>query len=180
METNRFDYFGRSKIMEFGFHMWVKPVARMLAEFPEKQKEYGLDTHNNGAVNHFHSKRNGTTHKQRKEKRYLPRSGSSLEYLLSRMKTFSISKVFKLAAIFRNPDFKQRPLSVKEDKVEAVERVYFFPKSIINHTFESLSTHHQVTTLWFSIVLISILRTFSDGLKPEIKLWTLGSAQSRK
>ena len=103
METNRFDYFGRSKIMEFGFHMWVKPVARMLAEFPEKQKEYGLDTHNNGAVNHFHSKWNGTTHKQRKEKRYLPRSGSSLEYLLSRMKTFSISKVFKLA-IFRTPD----------------------------------------------------------------------------
>lgn len=50
METNRFDYFGRSKIMEFGFHMWVKPVARMLAEFPEKQKEYGLDTHNNGAL----------------------------------------------------------------------------------------------------------------------------------
>ena len=49
--------------------------------------------------------------------------------------------------IFRTPDFKQRPLSVKEDKVEAVERVYFFPKSIINHTFESLSTHHQVTTL---------------------------------
>ena len=78
----------------------------------------------------------------------MPRSrGSSLEYLLSRIEHEDIF-AFEAKVYFSNYKIiLQRPLSVKEDKVEAVERVYFFPKSIINHTFESLSTHHQVTTL---------------------------------
>ena len=65
--------------------------------------------------------------KQREEKRYLPRScGSSLEYLLSRIEH---EDIFAFEAKVYFSYYKiilQRPLSVKEDKVEAVELVVLF------------------------------------------------------
>ena len=39
IEADRTEHFCWAKIVEFCLHMWVKPVARMPAEFPEREKE---------------------------------------------------------------------------------------------------------------------------------------------
>ena len=39
IEADRTEHFCRAKIVEFCLHMWVKPVARMPAEFPGRKKK---------------------------------------------------------------------------------------------------------------------------------------------